>query len=692
MKTASNGSRSAHRNGKSNPSRKNTAKNAAYDMDAQIPIQNMDAEMSVLGSMILAYQLDRKEHIERALVLLTPQKFYREAHQLLFTLIRELYLAGDPVGIFSLKQKLMEQKKLEDIGGQAYLNFIAESVPSPENIEYFARLVLEAAALREAQTLLLQGQEILRSGISTEEEFDEISAKLTQLPSLLNIDQLLHKDPFEHVMTAEQILSMDIPDPDWIIETYLPVGAAAFGGRAKIGKSFAALNMAIAVASGGSVFKKDGCNATEGRVLYLGLEDYVRRLKKRLIPMFGDQKKGLDKLHFVTEWARADEGGIDNLKLWLARYPDTKLIVIDTLAMIRPLSDQESKNGYLSDYLAWKEFRSIAYQHNVAIVVIHHHNKMNPDDWIDSFSGTTGITGGANTLIGLFKKNRDEKRAEIKITGHDFDEEISESLEFDDLTCRWISLGNTKARIAQMETDETLEAIATLGINQKTFTPNDIGEWINASRESADQVPANTIQQRILRLWKEGHLKKIKHGVYKINPENPLPQNETPQNDTPKSDQESQKGESHNVSLSLSGSNQGDQNDKLTKASQAARPIRTLDNDSENDNDTSVSLSQTPKSGSNQGENDKVTNMTAQFSQNDESYASFVEGYTLEAIFAYDFNDPTRAALWEKVLQFLRSFKTMPEKSLREWFGFLLTTDDHESLLSAAERLTQGDG
>jgi len=127
--------------------------------------------------------------------------------------------------------------------------------------------------------------------------------------------------------TVDELLAAEFPDPRWIVPDILPVGLASLAGRPKLGKSWLALQLAIAVASGGRFLDEE---VESGPVLYLALEDSPRRLKKRLEML---EAEGGIPLRFETEWQPLDgeAGGLEDLQR-RAEKTEPRLMVVDTLA------------------------------------------------------------------------------------------------------------------------------------------------------------------------------------------------------------------------------------------------------------------------------------------------------------------------------------------------------------------------
>ncbi len=88
------------------------------------------------------------------------------------------------------------------------------------------------------------------------------------------------EDALREPISATELMESDLPEPDWVIEDILPVGVTLLIGKPKKGKGWMGLGMCVAVAAGGKAFGIKGVR--QGEALYLALEDYERRLKKRL--------------------------------------------------------------------------------------------------------------------------------------------------------------------------------------------------------------------------------------------------------------------------------------------------------------------------------------------------------------------------------------------------------------------------
>lgn len=132
----------------------------------RLPPQNLEAEQSVLGSMLLD-----GEAIIVATDYLTPADFYRDAHQKVFQAICALTDRGEPVDLVTLAEELRQRNTLQAVGGQVALTTLANAVPTSANVTYYARIVREKAVLR---SLINAATRIVTRSFEATGEVDEI--------------------------------------------------------------------------------------------------------------------------------------------------------------------------------------------------------------------------------------------------------------------------------------------------------------------------------------------------------------------------------------------------------------------------------------------------------------------------------------------------------------------------------------
>ena len=121
-----------------------------------VPPQNLEAEESVLGAMLLS-----PGAIGAVTEILSGDDFYRENHGVIFRACLALYQQGEPVDAITLVDALEERGELEQVGGRGRVHELAALVPASANAAHYARIVREMATLRG---LVRAGAEIARLG------------------------------------------------------------------------------------------------------------------------------------------------------------------------------------------------------------------------------------------------------------------------------------------------------------------------------------------------------------------------------------------------------------------------------------------------------------------------------------------------------------------------------------------------
>src|SRR5437763_13472694 len=126
--------------------------------------------------------------------------------------------------------------------------------------------------------------------------------------------------------SAADLIAREFAEPKWAVPDVIAEGLTILAGKPKTGKSWAALDFAVAVAGGYPALGNIECR--QGDVLLLALEDNDRRLNQRLKAVLQGQPAPA-ALQIATSWRRADAGGLDDLRDWLrGHYKPARLVVI----------------------------------------------------------------------------------------------------------------------------------------------------------------------------------------------------------------------------------------------------------------------------------------------------------------------------------------------------------------------------
>lgn len=230
-------------------------------------------------------------------------------------------------------------------------------------------------------------------------------------------------------MDAETLMTTPMQPLKFIVSGLIPQGLHVLAGSPKIGKSWLALWICLQVAKGEAVWSFE---TLKSAVLYLCLEDSFARIQSRL---FEITEEAPSNLHFSVMSDVIGNGLELQIENFIKEHPGTGLIVIDTLQKVRR-NTFGNVNPYAADYDDIAALKQIADRHKLAILLVHHLRKSADNDPLNMISGTTGITGGADSNFVLQKDKRTENTATLICTGRDI-EQRELSLKFNKETFLW---------------------------------------------------------------------------------------------------------------------------------------------------------------------------------------------------------------------------------------------------------------
>lgn len=268
--------------------------------------------------------------------------------------------------------------------------------------------------------------------------------RLDEPPELMDISGIMatapkpaNTPPVGQPISARDLLAMQFQPVNYVVPGYIADGLSLLAGAPKIGKSWLVMEIATAIASGGTCL--GGIQCVRGDVLYLALEDNRRRVQSRLkIMLTSAEGEFPDGLYFDTDWPRAEEG-VGKLRQWLNDHPNARLVIIDVLARVKAGRKTKDQQQYDVDYLAVSQLQQLANEFGIAVVVVHHTRKAKADvDPFDEISGTLGLSGAADTALVL---RQTQTGVVLYGRGRDI-EEIETAVQFDSETCKWVPLGN----------------------------------------------------------------------------------------------------------------------------------------------------------------------------------------------------------------------------------------------------------
>lgn len=314
-----------------------------------------------------------------------------------------------------------------------------------------------------------------------------------------------HAKKIKTGFNASELMRMKLPVPRWAIPDILPEGLNILAGKPKAGKSIIALNIAIAIATGGKALGK--VNVEKGAVLYLALEDTKRRLQTRLQAML-QGAPAPENLYIETEWPKFDDddrfsdNGLTKLNKRIKEISDLRLVIVDTLQKVRCPKKKRS-NAYAADYEIGCQIKKLADKNNVSFLANHHLRKLESEDVFDDISGTLGLTGSADGTL-VFKRKSGQPYGELHIVGRDMDR-AEYGLKYHPEIWSWELLGDA----AEIKSTENRQKIYDAIKNaDKPVSTKEI--------ESATGIKYQTVRAGLRALSNEQSIASPEYGKYKL--------------------------------------------------------------------------------------------------------------------------------------------------------------------------------
>ncbi len=289
----------------------------------RLPPQNIDAETSVLGSLLID-----PEAIIKVASFLRPDDFYRESHGLIYAAILRLFERREPADLVTVSDELDRHDQLEQVGGQGYLTSLISRVPTSVHIEHYARIV-EATAVRrrlisaagKIAALAHEESEEIRATIDEAERIlyqvseRQIGQDLVPLGRILSkyFDQIEHLYENQGEMTG---IPTGFADLDKLLSGLQPSDLIIVAGRPGMGKSSFTLSLAQHMA-----VEHKAC------VALFTLEMSGEQLAQRMI----SAETGIDSQRLRVGQIRDDE--IEQIARAIGLLSDTAIYIDDTPAI-----------------------------------------------------------------------------------------------------------------------------------------------------------------------------------------------------------------------------------------------------------------------------------------------------------------------------------------------------------------------
>lgn len=278
-------------------------------------------------------------------------------------------------------------------------------------------------------------------------------------------------------LSMPELYDAEFAAPAPIIKDLLYPGLYILTGAPKTGKSFLMAQLAYHVAQGQQLWHFP---VQQASVLYLALEDKFYRLQQRLVRMF--DMNVASKLHMAVSARGLANGLEEQLTAFIKKYPDVRLIIIDTLQKIRSVQDE--KINYARDYNCAVKLKGIADKHGICLLLVHHTRKQQADDSFEMISGSNGLFGAADGAMVLRKNKRIANKASLEISGRDLADQLL-TLNFSRTNCIW-SVEKATFSNWQLPPDQILGSIAA-------FVKQHNAHWRGTAQELVDALQMNKV-------------------------------------------------------------------------------------------------------------------------------------------------------------------------------------------------------
>jgi len=359
----------------------------------KVPPQNLEAEASVLGAVML-----ENDAINRVLEILTPEDFYRESHRKVFRAMMELSDRNEPVDIITLSDLLKARDHLEGVGGTSYLASLNDLVPTAANVTHYARIVREKAILRN---LIRAATDIATRGFEEQGNVDEFLD--TAEKTIFEIAEKKIKSGFhligdlitDSIKTVEKLyerkeMITGVPtgfrDLDELTGGLQPADLIVVAGRPSMGKTAFCLNVAAYAALeaqvGVAIFSLEMAKeqlvlrmlCSEARVDnskvragYAAERDFPKLVtaagRLHEAPIFIDDTPGISVLELRAKARR----------LVKDREKKVGLIIVDYLQLVSGMADAGNREQEISGIS--RSLKALAKELNVPVVAISQLNR-----------------------------------------------------------------------------------------------------------------------------------------------------------------------------------------------------------------------------------------------------------------------------------------------------------------------------
>lgn len=266
--------------------------------------------------------------------------------------------------------------------------------------------------------------------------------------------------------TARELVAAELPQMEYIVDVIIAKGLVVLTAKSKIGKSWLALQLAVAVANGSDFL---GFNTTQGDVLYIDLENTESLTQSRLTTVLNGSDPP-DNLVIVNDYSTMRDSFISDITEYIESHHKLSLVIVDVFQKIKK-PKRANESDYDDIYENFTPLKELADKYNISLMLIMHNRKMeDPTDPFSNALGSSAIMGASDQMLVIQKKDRKDVDATLSITGRTV---ISGeyAIRFNEHFCKWEMLGNAR-EIAEKKAKEDYSKIPVIKAIKKLVETN----------------------------------------------------------------------------------------------------------------------------------------------------------------------------------------------------------------------------
>ena len=309
-------------------------------------------------------------------------------------------------------------------------------------------------------------------------------------------------------LDMKTLMNTELPPMQWAIGGILPEGFVCLAGRPKAMKSWTALKIAYCVQNGIDFLDH---KTVQGDAIYFGLEDSKRRIKDRVLKL-GYSKLKQPQIVLGGDVPYLGFGFEECLENWIKSRENPRLVIIDTLARIKPRQSKSAGTAYDADNLLMNGIQKLAVQNNLTVMFITHLSKAVQDYSFDKIQGSVGVQGMTDAMWMLDRGDGLNSKASLKGRGRDI-LDFEYALIWDNETMSYSFDGNLDVINQNENRSEIIKAMTELhkdGVDQ--IRPRDVAKHYGVTANSKDGRRMARTMQRMADQFEI--IKGSKYGTY----------------------------------------------------------------------------------------------------------------------------------------------------------------------------------